>query len=121
VGYAWNNVLWYGKGGAAVAHDKYNGITIAATAGIPATTAFDSASETRWGGAIGTGVEVGFAPGWSVAFEYDHLFMGSRSINFTGTAVAGGGFSRTESIKQDVDMGTVRVNYTFGGPVVAKY
>ena len=25
VGYAWNNVLWYVKGGAAVTHDKYNG------------------------------------------------------------------------------------------------
>jgi outer membrane immunogenic protein len=32
-----------------------------------------------------------------------------------------GGFDRTDSIKQDLDMGTVRLNYTFGGPVVAKY
>jgi outer membrane immunogenic protein len=120
-GYAWNNVLWYAKGGAAVTHDKYNGITIGAVGAIPALTAFDQASETRWGGAVGTGVEIGFAPGWSVAFEYDHLFMGSSNVNFTGTAVAGGGFSRTDSINQDIDMGTVRVNYTFGGPVVAKY
>ena len=29
VGYAWNNVLWYVKGGAAVTDDKYNGITTA--------------------------------------------------------------------------------------------
>jgi len=123
IGYAWNNVLWYGKGGAALTHDKYNGITIA-PAGlplVPANTAFDSASETRWGGTVGTGVEIGFAPGWSVAFEYDHLFMGSRNVTFTGTPVAGGGFSRTDRISQDVDMGTVRVNYTFGGPVVAKF
>ena len=121
VGYAWNNVLWYGKGGAAVAHDKYAGIAIGAIGTIPAAAIFDQATETRWGGAIGTGVEIGFAPGWSVAFEYDHLFMGSHSVNLTSTAVAGGGFSRTDSIKQNVDMGTVRVNYTFGGPVVAKY
>jgi outer membrane immunogenic protein len=32
-----------------------------------------------------------------------------------------GGFSRSESIKQDVDMVTARVNYHFGGPIVAKY
>ena len=32
-----------------------------------------------------------------------------------------GGFDRTDSIKQDLDMGTVRLNHTFGGPVVAKY
>ncbi len=115
VGYAWNNVLWYVKGGAALTHDKYNGIATVTGATL------DQASETRWGGTVGTGVEIGFAPGWSVAFEYDHLFMGSRNINFTGTPVAGGGLSRTDNIKQDVDMGTVRVNYTFGGPVVARY
>jgi outer membrane immunogenic protein len=113
VGYAWNNVLWYLKGGAAVTHDKYNGQLLGIT--------FDQASETRWGGAVGTGVEIGFAPGWSVAFEYDHLFMGSHNVNLNFVAPAGVGFSRTDSIKQDVDMATVRVNYTFGGPVVAKY
>jgi outer membrane immunogenic protein len=113
VGYAWNNVLGYVKGGAAVTHDKYNGIV----GGI----AFDEASETRWGGVVGVGIEVGFAPGWSVAVEYDHLFMGNRNVNLNGTAAFGGGFSRTDNIRQDVDMGTVRVNYTFGGPVVARY
>ena len=118
VGYAWNNVLWYVKGGAAVTEDKYNGVSQFAVGAFPAGFAFDQAKETRWGGAIGTGIEFGFAPGWSVAAEYDHLFMGSSSnnlINFLG------GFDRTESINQDVDMGTVRVNYTFGGPTGAKY
>jgi outer membrane immunogenic protein len=115
VGYAWNNMLWYGKGGAAVTHDTYAGIAVV---GFPANAAFDQASGTRWGGVVGTGLEFRFAPGWSVAVEYDHLFMGSSSgnlINFMG------GFDRTQSVKQDVDMGTVRVNYSFGGPVVAKY
>jgi len=122
VGYAWNNVLWYFKGGAAVTHNKYKGITTAATAiGVPAGVTFDESTDTRWGGTVGTGVEIGFAPGWSVAFEYDHLFMGNHSFNFAATPAAGIGFTRTDSIKQDVDMGTVRVNYTFGGPVVARY
>jgi outer membrane immunogenic protein len=112
IGYAWNNVLWYAKGGAAVTHDTYDGFL----AGIQ----LDEASETRWGGAIGTGIEVGFAPGWSVAFEYDHLFMGRRDITFPATALVS---SRIDNIKQDVDMATVRLNYTFGGPgpVLAKY
>jgi len=112
VGYAWNNVLWYVKGGGAVTHDKYSGI-LTSTGAV-----FDSASESRWGGAVGTGIEFGFAPGWSVALEYDHLFMGNRNLTFTGVA---GAFSRVDNIRQDVDMGTVRVNYTFGGPVVARY
>jgi outer membrane immunogenic protein len=113
VGYAWNNVLWYVKGGAAVTSDKYTGI--ATVTGVT----FDQASETRWGGTVGTGIEISFAPSWSVAFEYDHLFMGSHSV--TLTSVNGGGLSRTDNIKQDVDIGSVRVNYRWGGPVIAKY
>ena len=67
-------MLGYVKGGAAVTSDKYNGLLGGIT--------FDAASETRWGGVVGAGIEVGFAPGWSVAVEYDHLFMGSRNVNF---------------------------------------
>jgi outer membrane immunogenic protein len=113
VGYAWNNVLWYVKGGAAVANDKYQGITT--VTGL----AFDAVSNTRWGGVVGTGLEFGFAPNWSVGVEYDHIFMGSSSLNFLSTATQL--FDRTDSIKQNVDMGTVRVNYRWGGPVIAKY
>src|SRR6185436_4206856 len=124
VGYAWNNVLWYVKGGAAVTDDKFRG-TVTATGAL-----FDSASETRWGGVVGTGIEFGFAPNWSVAFEYDHLFMGNNSHSFTSTGVLGaaiipvGGVFRTDSIRQDVDLVTARINYRFnwgGGPVVARY
>jgi len=59
-------------------------------------------------------VEIGFAPNWSVAFEYDHLFMGSRDLSFTFPATTLG--TRADTIRQDVDMGTVRVDYRFGGP-----
>jgi outer membrane immunogenic protein len=113
VGYAWNNVLWYVKGGAAVADDKYRGLVTAT--GV----AFDQANETRWGGAIGTGIEFSFAQNWSAGVEYDHLFMGRHTDNFT--AIGTGVFSRTDSIKQDVDMVTARINYRWGGPVIAKY
>ncbi|HLZ00915.1 MAG TPA: outer membrane beta-barrel protein [Bradyrhizobium sp.] len=114
VGYAWNNVLWYVKGGAAVVDDKYRGLNAVGGA------VFDQANDTRWGGTVGTGVEVSFALNWSVAFEYDHLFMGSRNINFASTT-APFGLSRIDSIKQDADIGSVRVNYRWGGPVIAKY
>ena len=32
-----------------------------------------------------------------------------------------GVLSRGESIRQDIDMVTARINYRFGGPIVAKY
>ena len=116
VGYAFNNVLWYVKGGAAVTHDKYNGLVAASS------VVLDQASEGRWGGTVGTGVEVSFGPNWSVAVEYDHLFMGNRNNTFVNVnAVPVGALSRIDNIRQDVDMGTVRVNYRWGGPVISKY
>jgi outer membrane immunogenic protein len=119
VGYAWNNVLWYVKGGAAVTSDKYRG-TVTATGAV-----FDATSETRWGGAVGTGLEFGFAPNWSVAIEYDHLFMGRQDLTFTSAGVLAGipagSVFRTDSIRQDVDMVTARINYRFGGPLIARY
>lgn len=112
IGYALNNVLLYVKGGAAVTDNKYSSYFTASN------IQFNAASDTRWGGAVGTGIEVGFAPNWSVAIEYDHLFMGNPSVTFAPTNIAVG---RSDNISQDVDIGTVRVNYRFGGPVVAKY
>ena len=81
------------------------------------------ASDTRWGGTVGAGLEFGFSPNWSAAVEYDHLFMGNRTYAFTNNGVVGpaGTFFAAERIRQDVDLVTVRVNYRWGGPVVAKY
>jgi outer membrane immunogenic protein len=115
VGYAWNNVLWYVKGGGAVVGEKYSGILI--NTGL----AFDQVNQTRWGGTLGTGVEVGFAPNWSVGFEYDHIFLSNNTVNFVGVGPIVGVATRTDSITSGVDMATVRVNYRWGGPVVAKY
>ena len=66
--------------------------------GVAAGTAFDKASETRWGGAVGTGIEIGFAPGWSVAFEYDHLFMGRDSLNFANQHGISGSYNAATGI-----------------------
>ena len=118
IGYAWNIVLVYLKGGAAVTDNKYSSYfpvgNIFAAAGVP----FNSASDTRWGGTVGAGLEFGFAPNWSVALEYDHLFMDKPNVTFPISTIAVG---RTDNIGQNVDIGTIRVNYRFGGPVVAKY
>lgn len=112
VGYAWSNALLYVKGGAAVTSDKY-------TRFITATGAFnDDASETRWGATVGTGLEYGFTPNWSFAVEYDHLFMGGRDLTFSPVAA---NVTNVSHIKQDVDVVTARINYRWGGPIVARY
>ena len=113
VGYAANNVLFYLKGGAAVTSDRFR--TFAAGTNILTSSTGD---DTRWGAVVGVGLEYGFAPNWSAAVEYDHLFMQDRTLTFTNPA---GAFFGTDRIRQDVDLVTVRLNYKFGGPVIAKY
>ena len=112
VGWATNNVLLYVKGGAAVTSNTYRINTLGGA--LSATTADD----TRWGGVVGVGLEYGFAPNWSVAVEYDHLFMQDRSYSFVTPAGAAFG---TDRVRQDIDIITARLNYKFGGPVIAKY
>jgi outer membrane immunogenic protein len=113
VGYAMNTALLYLKGGAAVVADRNdilaNGVVVASAAG-----------DNRWGGTIGAGVEFSFAPNWSAAVEYDHLFIANNSTTFT--AVNGSAFTTSsDTIRGGADLVTVRVNYRWGGPVVAKY
>jgi outer membrane immunogenic protein len=109
VGYAWNNALLYVKGGAAVVHDRYNYFLNGAAVDT------GTASETRWGATVGVGLEYGFAPNWSVGVEYNHIFLDARNIAFASPA------QTVDRIHQDVDMVTARINYRFGGPVVARY
>ena len=115
VGYAFNNALLYLKGGAAVTSDRFNVTTTVGNI-LSGTTG----DQTRWGGAVGAGIEFGFAPNWSAALEYDHLFMQDKLTTFA-TVPASPFIFGTDNIRQDVDLVTVRVNYRFGGPVVARY
>jgi outer membrane immunogenic protein len=112
IGYAWNNVLLYAKGGAAVTDTKFD----ASTLGVVTASTGD---QTRWGATVGAGLEYGFAPNWSVGVEYDHIFMDGHNGTFTTPA----GIVLVDTFRDtgDVDMVTARVNYRWGGPVIAKY
>lgn len=111
VGYAWNNALFYVKGGGAVTDNRYDGFL--------AGTKVDTANDARWGGTVGAGLEFGFAPNWSAAVEYDHLFMGTN--NYAFSSIATGINTRNNDISQDADLVTVRVNYRWGGPLIGRY
>jgi outer membrane immunogenic protein len=114
VGGAWNNLLFYVKGGAAWASDKYNETIIATN------TLATVASETRSGYIVGVGGEYGITPNLSAALEYDYAGMGTKTLAFVAApGTAFGGFN--ENIGQNIQMVTARLNYRFGGPVVAKY
>jgi outer membrane immunogenic protein len=105
VGFAVDNVLIYGKGGFAVANNKF-GLGIA---GSPLGLA--TRTQTLKGYTVGGGVEYGFTPNWSAKAEY--LFAHYGSENYFGLPLG------------DLDVHTVKfgINYRFGmpGPVVARY
>jgi len=117
VGYAWNNVLWYVKGGAAVVNQRWDIYNTATGIGIA------QAERTRWGGTIGTGLEYGITPNWTVGVEYDYIFRTSDTSTFLtpSLVVPLGVSSIAGNTRSDISMITARVNYKFGGPVIAKY
>jgi outer membrane immunogenic protein len=118
IGYAWDATLLYVKGGAAVTSNRYRSFDVAT--GLQASNNVD---DSRWGGVVGVGLEYGFAPNWSLGFEYDHIFMGDSSHTFINNGVAGapGTLFGTDNISQHVDLVTARINYRWGGPAIAKY
>src|SRR4026209_2838029 len=81
IGYAWNQALFYVKGGAAVTSNRFSVLENVFGTGLAA------ARSTRWGGAVGVGLEYGFTPNWSFGVEYNHLFMGDANNTFTAAAV----------------------------------
>ena len=117
IGYAWNQALFYVKGGAAVTSNRFSVLTTLGNVELA------SASATRWGGTAGVGFEYGFAPNWSFGVEYNHLWMGDANNTFTGLTITDARFLNNR-ITQDVDMVTLRINYRFGGygaPIAARY
>jgi outer membrane immunogenic protein len=114
VGYAWNNVLLYAKGGAAVTDRNYEFVSGAGS--VLSSTGYD----TRWSPTVGAGLEYGFAPNWSIGVEYNHIFEDGHNTTFTtatGVVIPGVG------VGGDTDMVLGRLNYKFGGglPLIAKY
>ena len=72
VGYAMNNILFYGTGGLAYGDLKgeINSLTV---------------TKTEFGWTLGAGMEVGLTPNWSAKVEYLYMDLGSRSFSSTGT------------------------------------
>ena len=72
------------------------------------------ARETHWEGPVGTGSNLALPSNWSVDREYDHIFLQDKNVTFALVP-------STDRIRQDVDMGLVRLNYKFGGMPIARY
>jgi len=126
IGFAADRALFYATGGAAVAGIGATTTTVVNGPGIalPAGTFSSpgSGSTTRWGWTLGGGIEWAFNRNWSLGGEYRHTDFGSRGVTFVipdglGNVLATG----ATNARLTVDQVTARLNYRFGGPVVARY
>jgi outer membrane immunogenic protein len=109
IGYAWNTLLVYGKGGFAWSHDKYQVNNFSC---VIFTSCNTNANETRTGWTAGGGVEWAFMPNWSLLVEYNHYGFGTNNLTFIDPTQPGS--PAAFGVKQDFDAVKVGVNYRFG-------
>jgi outer membrane immunogenic protein len=107
-------VLVYTRAGAAFAHNKFEIENTGFLDGTP--------SVTRTGWMVGSGIEMAFAPCWSVFVEADYYSFGNANVSFAGDV-----FNPTPpfTVQSKLTIETLKfgVNYRFGGDgaVTARY
>jgi outer membrane immunogenic protein len=108
IGYAWDRVLFYGKGGGARIGSNSPNLTID---GAPAAIA---ASGSTWGFTGGVGIEWAFSGNWSARLEYD--FVGLNQT-FTVPTVAGGLPAGDQFVgnTRSIQLLNAGIDYKFGG------
>jgi outer membrane immunogenic protein len=122
LGYAWNNFLLYGTGGAAWGHAKTTTTLSCVGPGCPAVNAIpglagvSSTASAKYSGSVswaaGGGFEWGFYDRWTFRLEYLRLQFEAADQNFIFN---GGGATLTSQLRADTGIDTVRVaiNYRF--------
>jgi outer membrane immunogenic protein len=108
LGYAWDRVLVYGKGGGAwVGADNPN-LTIN---GVPTT--LSGSTTTNFGWTAGVGVEWAFAYNVSARIEYDFIGLQNQSITVPAGSAFGGDTINFNN--RNISLLTAGLNYRFGG------
>jgi outer membrane immunogenic protein len=118
VGYDWDRVLLYLKGGGALAQNQYSDSALFAATGGTFTSS-STVTATPFGGVVGAGIEWAFARNWSAFVEYDHYFFSSNTVTFSFPAA--GGFSAPGNflvnVNQSIDAVKGGINLRFyNGP-----
>jgi outer membrane immunogenic protein len=104
IGYAFDTVLLYGRGGVAVAGDKYD---VSGNFADFGQFHFQGA-DNRVGWIVGAGVDWAFTRHWSMNAEYDYYRFGSGGILMTDQF---SGFTGIVDVKQNVQV--IKVGFNF--------
>src|SRR5665647_1258434 len=108
LGYAFDNVLVYAKGGVALAADRYD-----VTGSFLGTPFGFEGLENRIGWTAGGGVDWAFSRHWSASLEYDYYGFGHRNaLMYDSTNVLAG----IVDVKQSIQVVKVGLNFHVWGP-----
>src|ERR1700676_2450589 len=110
IGYAFDNVLLYAKGGFAVAGDKYNVSGGTFAGGSPFNF---QGLDNRYGWVVGGGVDWAFSRHWSMNVEYDYYKFGSGTVLMNEMVSSAG--AGVVDVKQTVQVVKVGVNFHIWG------
>ncbi len=99
VGFAWDRMLWYAKGGEAWVRNEYSMLD-------PITPTNAAATATRSGYVVGGGLEYVVAPGWSGFIEYNYIGLSNKTVNLPDP-VSG---SVPLGVKQNIQMVKIGFN-----------
>jgi len=106
LGWTWDRVMLYAKGGVAWASDKYS-------ADLPAFNEHIETSVTRPGWIVGGGLEWAFLNNWSAKVEYDYYNFNTRNLAFPGTIAGVPEIVPGIDIKESISTVKFGVNYRF--------
>ena len=110
LGYAFDRVLVYGKGGGAWVGSSTPTLTVTPSGGPPSAS-FSGSTSSNWGWTAGAGVEWAFLGTWSVRAEYDYVGLNNQSFTVAGGAPFGPTFT---SNNRNIQLFTTGINYKFG-------
>ena len=111
VGYAFDTVLVYARGGFAVAGDKYNVSGGDFNGGGPFNF---QGLDNRYGWVAGGGVDWAFTRHWSMNVEYNYYGFGNGNTLMT-EQISAGAFSGVVNVRQSVQVVKVGFNFHMWG------
>ncbi len=109
VGYAWDRLLVYGKGGWAFAGVSNSNVTVAGT-GFG-----NNGSGSNNGWTAGAGLEYAVWGTWSVRAEYDFVRLNNATLTVSPAAPKPFAGDIISSNNRQISLLTLGLNYKFGG------
>ena len=113
LGYAWDRVLLYGKGGGAWVGVSNPSLTV--NNGANGAASFATNSSNNFGWTAGLGVEWAFAVNWSARAEWDYVRLQNQSYTVASTAPVPFANDVISVNNRSINMFTAGLNYKFGG------